>query len=358
MVGVTVVLVAIVLLCGVPVLATAYEARSPDYQCAISQALPAGAELMRGAIGSLTLWPFGLECRYFDSTGQLLIVPPRWFVTGLATASFTAFVAAVALPSVVSMRARRSRRRLSASHSRASSKSGRLTFGLRNGRGGSCLERRSGPGRRGLFIHIDDSIIAYVNIQAPALSPLFRSDAQGEILARLFLNADRSFTIAELARAAKSPYASAHREVSRIVQMGLASTEKRGQSVEVRVRADTPAFRPLAELLALTYGPAVVIPQHLSGISGIDQAFIYGSWAARRAGEPGDAPADIDVLLVGNPPRGAVNEAARLAGTSLGREVNVRIVSAAAWEASGTDPFLRTLTERPIVSLELLDDNP
>ena len=140
--------------------------------------------------------------------------------------------------------------------------------------------------------------------------------------------------------------------------MGLASTEKRGQSVEVRVCADTPAFRPLAELLALTYGPVVVIPQHLSGISGIDQAFIYGSWAARRAGEPGDAPADIDVLLIGNPPRGAVNEAARLAGASLGREVNVRIVSTAAWEAASTDPFLRTLTERPIVSLELREESP
>ncbi|TFD72689.1 hypothetical protein [Cryobacterium gelidum] len=100
--------------------------------------------------------------------------------------------------------------------------------------------------------------------------------AQGEILARLFLNADRSFTIAELARAAKAPYASAHREVSRIIQMGLASTEKRGQFVEMRVRADAPASRRLAELLALTYGPAVVIPQHLTGISGIDQAFIYG----------------------------------------------------------------------------------
>ncbi len=127
------------------------------------------------------------------------------------------------------------------------------------------------------------------------------------------------------------------------------------------MRADTPAFRPLAELLALTYGPAVVIPQHLSGISGIDQAFIYGSWAARRAGEPGepgDAPADIDVLLVGNPPRGAVNEAARRAGTNLGREVNVRIVSTAAWEAASTDPFLRTLIERPIVSLELREENP
>ena len=217
---------------------------------------------------------------------------------------------------------------------------------------------RQPGGRPRLSIHINDSIIAYVNTKASTLTPLFRSDAQGEILARLFLNADRSFTIAELARAANTPYASAHREVSRIIQMGLASTEKRGQSVEVHVRSDTPAFRPLAELLALTYGPAVVIPRHLAEITGIDQAYIYGSWAARRAGEPGDAPADIDVLIVGNPARGQINEAARVAGTVLGREVNVRIISAAAWDAADTDPFLRTLTERPLVHLELRENQP
>ncbi|TFD44830.1 ArsR family transcriptional regulator [Cryobacterium frigoriphilum] len=195
-----------------------------------------------------------------------------------------------------------------------------------------------------------------MNIKAPALTPLFRSDAQGEILARLFLNADRTFTVAELARAARTPYASAHREVARIVQMGLASTEKRGQAVEVQVRRDTPTFRPLAELLTLSYGPAVVIPQHLAGIAGIEKAYIYGSWAARREGEPGDAPGDLDVLIVGNPSRSEVYEAARIAGTVLGREVNPRIVSPASWESADADPFLRTLRERPLVGLELQEN--
>ena len=202
-------------------------------------------------------------------------------------------------------------------------------------------------------IQISDSIIAYVNTKAPTLAPLFRSDTQGEILARLFLNPDRSFTISDLARAAHTPYASAHREVTRIAQMGLATTRKRGQAVEVRVRCDTPAFRPLAELLGLTYGPAVVIPKHLAGIAGIDAAYIYGSWAARREGEPGDTPRDIDLLIVGNPPRGEVHEAARTAGLVLVREVNPRIVSAAAWEAADTDQFLRTLRERPLVHLDV-----
>jgi predicted nucleotidyltransferase len=194
-----------------------------------------------------------------------------------------------------------------------------------------------------------------VNTAASALSVLFRSDAQGEILARLLLSPERSFTISELARAARTPYASAHREVSRIVAMGIATSAKRGQAVEVRARREAPAFAPLVELLRLSYGPAVVIPRHLSGIDGIESAFIYGSWAARRLGERGDAPGDIDVLIVGNPPRGEVFDAARLASSELGREVNQRIVSVEAWKAALEDPFLRTLTERPLVPLELAE---
>lgn len=205
----------------------------------------------------------------------------------------------------------------------------------------------------GLPIQISDSIIAYMNTKAPRLAPLFRSDAQGELLAQLFLNPEKSFTISELARAAHTPYASAHREVSRIAEMGLVTTTKRGQSVEVQARRDTSVFRPLAELLGLTYGPAVVIPNYLAGIPGIEQIYIYGSWAARQAGEVGDAPGDIDLLIIGNPPRGELYEAVRLAGSAIAREVNPRIVSVEQWAAADSDPFLRTIAERPVARLDV-----
>jgi hypothetical protein len=204
-----------------------------------------------------------------------------------------------------------------------------------------------------LINHIRDSNISYVNIKAPTLAPLFRSDAQGELLANLFLNPQKSFTIAELARAAHTPYASAHREVSRILEMGLATSTKRGQSLEIRAKQDTAAFRPLAELLSLTYGPAVVIPNYLSGIPGIREAYIYGSWAARLAGEPGDSPGDIDLLIIGNPPRSAVYEAVRLASSSIAREINPRIVSEKQWATAADDPFLHTVSQRPLIQLDL-----
>lgn len=194
-----------------------------------------------------------------------------------------------------------------------------------------------------------------MNTRPPALGPLFRSDAQGEILAKILLNPDQSFTVTELAKAARTPYASAHREVSRMVQMGLVRADKRGQSLDIRAATDFPIYQPLREILGFTYGPSAVIPRFLAGIDGIEQAFIYGSWAARREGEPGSAPGDVDVLVVGNPSRADIYDAASKAGTAIGREVNIRILNAAAWSA-GDDPFIRTVKQRPLIQLGIEEE--
>lgn len=191
-----------------------------------------------------------------------------------------------------------------------------------------------------------------MNTSAPRLSPFFRSDAQAEILARVLLNPGSSFTTAELARFSGSPYASAHREVRRLVDAGLVRQQKVGRAIHVSANTEDPAFSPAAELLRLSYGPAVVIPRALAGIAGVEEAYVYGSWAARRLGESGSAPVDVDVLVVGNPSRAAIHDAADEAGQQLGREVNIRIVPLATWD-SGDDPFLSTVKARPTVRLNI-----
>ncbi|MDR1213069.1 MAG: ArsR family transcriptional regulator [Propionibacteriaceae bacterium] len=193
-----------------------------------------------------------------------------------------------------------------------------------------------------------------MNTTASRLAPIFRSDTQAEIMARLLLNPDRSHTIAELARLVGASYASAHREIQRLLEIGLLTPERVGQAVRLCANQADPAYGPITELLRLSYGPAAILPKLLAGIPGIEEAYIYGSWAARRAGEPGSPPGDIDVLVIGNPPRGAINEAAQEAERALGREVNLRTVTPEAWQASD-DLFLRTVRKRPRVRLELED---
>ncbi|MDH6237146.1 hypothetical protein [Cryobacterium sp. CG_9.6] len=100
-----IVLLALAAVCGLPVVAAVYAARSPDYQCVMAQILPNGAVRERGATGNFQLWPLGLECRYENSSGERLAVSPGWFVTGLATASLTALLAAVAVRTSALVRA-------------------------------------------------------------------------------------------------------------------------------------------------------------------------------------------------------------------------------------------------------------
>ena len=70
---------------------------------------------------------------------------------------------------------------------------------------------------------------------------------------------------------------------------------------------------------------------HFLYITGIEHAFIYGSWARRSEGESGEDPGDIDVLVVGAPQVDEVYEACRRASTRLHREVNATILSESEW---------------------------
>lgn len=69
-------------------------------------------------------------------------------------------------------------------------------------------------------------------------------------------------------------------------------------------------MEPLRDLVMIAFGPRQVITEEFGSLDGLVDAFIFGSWAARHAGESGSPPGDIDVLLVGAPDRDLVFEAA------------------------------------------------
>jgi DNA-binding transcriptional ArsR family regulator len=184
----------------------------------------------------------------------------------------------------------------------------------------------------------------------PVLAPLLRSDAQGELLALLFLHPDQEYSLSEIARRVGVSLPTVHAEVGRLVQAGLLSERRLGQARLVRARGEHVLVRPLTEILELTYGPTAVLPDVLGSLPGVRQAFVYGSWAARRLGEPGAAPRDVDVVVVGTTSRMRLAAAEEEAARRLHREVNITRISPAVWGA-GEDPFVRTLTSRPLVPI-------
>jgi len=112
--------------------------------------------------------------------------------------------------------------------------------------------------------------------------------------------------------------------------------------------ADSPLTGPLSELLLRSFGPRQVVAEELAPVQGIEDAYLFGSWAARYAGQQGRAPADIDVLVIGEPDRDELDEAAQRAGSRLAREVNVTVRSPRWWRDGG-DGFHDEVTRRPLV---------
>ena len=96
-----------------------------------------------------------------------------------------------------------------------------------------------------------------------------------------------------------------------------------------------------------------MIGHALKGITGVDEAFVYGSWAARHAGELGHRPVgDIDLLILGQPDRDALYVALAPAEERLGRPIQVTIRES-GWLESGTGSFHDTVATRPRLRLPL-----
>lgn len=182
----------------------------------------------------------------------------------------------------------------------------------------------------------------------PLLLPLFRSNAVGELLAWLYLHPEKEYSTTDLARQAGVSQPTVSREMDRFAAAGLTKERRHGNLRLIRADTDTIVAKPLTDLLAVTFGPAAILPPLLQPIPGVDEAYIYGSWAARHANQTGPPPRDIDVLVVGSPDEDELYDAARAAERVLGREVNINRISPTSWNADQGDPFVTSLRSKPL----------
>lgn len=158
-------------------------------------------------------------------------------------------------------------------------------------------------------------------------------------------------SLTDLAARTGTPHPSVHREVERAERAGLVVSRRIGNTRLVRANTESPYYAGLSEVLTRAFGVPAVIADVLRDLEGIDEAYIYGSWAARHAGEAGVRPVgDIDVLVLGTPDRDALYAAIADAEKRLGRPIQTTIRDP-GWIASGEGAFHDTVTSRPLLHL-------
>jgi DNA-binding transcriptional ArsR family regulator len=195
-----------------------------------------------------------------------------------------------------------------------------------------------------------DNNLHYMRSEPPLVAPVFRSEAQARLLSSILLAGDE-LSLTELALRTDTPYATAHREVARLLDAGILTERTVGRTRLISANPESPLVAPLREILAIVTGPVVFLTGELSAIANIEAAFLYGSYAARSTGVAGPPPGDIDLMVVGTPDRDAIYDACDRVERLVGRPVNPTIMTIAEAQAESQSGFMKTVTSRPTVPL-------
>ena len=198
--------------------------------------------------------------------------------------------------------------------------------------------------------HVTRAFLRDVRARAPAPLPIFRSRLQGDLLARLLLGPEREMSMLDLAVMLHVDLASVMREVERLARADLLTLRRTLAGRLASRNTDNPVYEPLTRLLMLTFGPAAVAAEEFGHLRAVSEVYLFGAWAARYNGVPGDQPADVEVLVIGEIDNAAAHDAAQEAAARLGLPVHPVVRTPAQWH-DDTDPFLREIRAGPLAEL-------
>jgi len=176
-----------------------------------------------------------------------------------------------------------------------------------------------------------------------------RSKARQRLLAYFFANPTVRHHLRDLAKRLGIDPSNLSKELMRLEQEGLFRSEVSGRQKYFQLNREYSLFNEVRSIVAKTIGAVPLIAQSLKTIRGIDEAYLYGSFARNQQ----DAASDIDVLVVGTPREETLAEAMRKLERRLGREINYTVLSRKELESrrSRNDAFLENIWHNKRVAL-------
>lgn len=109
------------------------------------------------------------------------------------------------------------------------------------------------------------------------------------------------------------------RELNALERAGILTSGTVGRARRYRLNESSPIASQIRALVQRTIGVEGKLRDALAGVAGVEEAFIFGSYAR---GED-RATSDIDLMVVGAVTRRALSERLREVESELGRDVNV-----------------------------------
>jgi predicted nucleotidyltransferase/predicted transcriptional regulator with HTH domain len=176
-----------------------------------------------------------------------------------------------------------------------------------------------------------------------------RSEARQRLLAYYFTNPTARHHLRDLAQRLGIDPSNLSKELGRLERVGLFRSEVIGRQKYFQLNRQYPLFVEVRNIVAKTVGAVPLIAQSLKKIAGLEEGYLFGSFARNQQ----DAASDIDLLVIGAPRGEALAETVRKLERQLGREINYTVLTRKEFESrrARKDAFLENVWHNKRVSL-------
>src|SRR3972149_4849531 len=184
---------------------------------------------------------------------------------------------------------------------------------------------------------------------SPTLKALFSSETRIKALSHFFLHAGESFYLRQLEKILKIPVGQLGRELLNLEKIHRLTSSLEGNQKRYSVNRGFMLYEELKNIFLKTAGAGDTIRESLSGLKGVEIAFIYGSFAKGEE-HPGS---DMDVMVVGETPEKEIGRTISSVEKRLKRTVNYSLYEREEVKTrlDKKDNFIMTVFSEPRIIL-------
>lgn len=174
---------------------------------------------------------------------------------------------------------------------------------------------------------------------------LGKSKLRKALLKLYFSHPERKYYIRQLERILKKPAAYVRKELLKLQEAGLLSSEFQGKERFFQLNVKYPLYNEVKKIVAKTIGLEALLEKKLQKISRIEAAFVFGSYASGKE----DDKSDIDLMIIGSPNEDELIEAIMKLEKSLDREINYHIYSQQEFhkKTKNNNSFIASIMRNP-----------
>lgn len=184
-----------------------------------------------------------------------------------------------------------------------------------------------------------------MSLQPSSLGAALLGRTREAVIGLLFTDPTVGLHVREIGRRTGFSAPTVARELRMLEAVGVVTSEAIGRQVSYRANPACAIYPELQSIAVKTWGIRGRVATVISGLHGIDVAFIFGSFAAGQA----HPTSDVDVIVVGSVDYAVLSEAMSRVSTDVGRSVNAKLYRPAEWarKLSENNHFLAAVASGP-----------